>query len=76
MLAITPLRIYKTGETPRRPFASQTKDTEIERLKAELKKHKEAERRIKMHVNWILRSTQATHKDAKDIAQIVSDVFE
>lgn len=88
MLAARPLRIYNTGDkhwrqyspgTSRRPVilkaASNTKDDEIEKLKLELRKHREAERKIKMHVKWILRSTQATHKDAKDISQIVKELY-
>jgi hypothetical protein len=80
MLSITPLRAERhwrqySRETPRRPVIVKAAETETEKLRAELKKHKEAERRIKMHVKWMLRSTQATHQDAKDIAQIVKDLY-
>ena len=84
MVAITPLRIYNTTEkhwrqysreTPRRPIIVKAAETETERLRAELKKHKEAEKKLKRHVKWMLRSTQATHQDAKDIAQIVKDLY-
>ena len=90
MLAIAPLRIYNTAEkhwrqyspeTPRRPIivkaASHVKPemTEVEKLKLELKKHREAEQKIKRHAKWMLRSTQSAHKDANDIIDIIKDLY-
>ena len=103
MLAITPLRIYNTGEKHWRQHSShrprrlpiivkaasytkkdeaekqkvipQTKDDEVEKLKVELKKHKEAEMKIKRHVKWMLRSTQSAHKDATDVIEIIKDLY-
>ena len=73
-------------ETPRRPIvvkaASHVKaeklkpEVEIEKLKLELKKHKEAEQKIKRHAKWMLRSTQSAHKDANDIIEIIKDAYE
>jgi len=103
MLAITPLRIYSTGERHWRQHSTQrprrlpiivkaasytkddeheklkliprTKDDEIEKLKTELSKCKEAERKIKRHAKWLLRSTQSAHKDAKDVLEIIKDLY-
>lgn len=88
MLAARPLRIYNTSErhwrqyspeTPRRPVivkaASHTKVDTVEKLKVELKKHKDAEKRIKMHAKWMLRSTQAAHKDAREIIEVIKDLY-
>lgn len=84
MLAVRPLRIYSTGEkhwrqyspeTPRRPVIVKAATTEVEKLKAELKKHREAEQKIKRHAKWMLRSTQSAHKDAKDILEIIKDLY-
>ena len=73
-------------ETPRRPIvvkaASHVKaeklkpEVEIEKLKLELKKHREAEQKIKRHAKWMLRSTQSAHKDANDIIEIIKDAYE
>ena len=91
MLAVAPLRIYNTAEkhwrqyspeTPRRPIivkaASRVKPevTEVEKLKQEVKKYREAEQKIKRHAKWMLRSTQSAHKDAKEIIEIIKDVYE
>jgi uncharacterized protein (DUF2345 family) len=72
-------------ETPRRPIivkaASHVKagklkaEVEIEQLKLELKKHKEAEQKIKRHAKWMLRSTQSAHKDATDVIEIIKDLY-
>jgi len=72
-------------ETPRRPIivkaASHVKveklkvDNEVEKLKLELKKHKEAEQKIKRHAKWMLRSTQSAHKDAQDVIEIIKDLY-
>ena len=72
-------------ETPRRPVivkaASHVKagklkaEVEIEQLKLELKKHKETEQKIKRHAKWMLRSTQSAHKDAKDVIEILKDLY-
>ena len=72
-------------ETPRRPIivkaASHVKaeklkaEVEIEQLKLELKKHKEAEQKIKRHAKWMLRSTQSAHKDAQDVIEIIKDLY-
>jgi uncharacterized protein (DUF2345 family) len=73
-------------ETPRRPIvvkaASHVKaeklkpEVEIEKLKLELKKHREAEQKIKRHAKWMLRSTQSAHKDAQDVIEIIKDAYE
>jgi hypothetical protein len=84
MLAVRPLRIYNMSEkhwrqyspeTPRRPIIVKAATTEVEKLKAELKKHKEAEQKIKRHAKWMLRSTQSAHKDAKDVIEILKDLY-
>ena len=72
-------------ETPRRPIivkaASHVKaeklkaEVEIEQLKLELKKHREAEQKIKRHAKWMLRSTQSAHKDAQDVIEIIKDLY-
>ena len=72
-------------ETPRRPIvvkaASHVKaeklkpEVEIEKLKLELKKHREAEQKIKRHAKWMLRSTQSAHKDAQDVIEIIKDLY-
>jgi hypothetical protein len=73
-------------ETSRSPIvvkaASRTKpemtkcmDTKVEKLEAELKKHREAEQKIKRHAKWMLRSTQSAHKDAKDVIDIIKDLY-
>jgi hypothetical protein len=73
-------------ETSARPIivkaASHTKvemtrhrDIEVEKLKAELKKHREAEQKIKRHAKWMLRSTQSAHKDAQDVIEIIKDLY-
>ena len=72
-------------ETPRRPIivkaASHVKaeklkvEVEVEKLKLELKKHREAEQKIKRHAKWMLRSTQSAHKDAKDVIDIIKDLY-
>jgi hypothetical protein len=90
MLAVRPLRIYNTGEkhwrqyspeTTRRPIvvkaASHVKaePNEVEKLKLELKKHREAEQKIKRHAKWMLRSTRSAHKDAQDVIEIIKDLY-
>jgi hypothetical protein len=84
MLAVRPLRIYNMSEkhwrqyspeTPRRPIIVKAATTEVEKLKVELKKHKEAEQKIKRHAEWMLRSTQSAHKDAKDVIEILKDLY-
>ena len=84
MLAARPLRIYNTAErhwrqyspeTPRRPIIVKAAATEVEKLKLELKKHREAEQKIKRHAKWMLRSTQSAHKDAKDVIEILKDLY-
>ena len=50
-------------------------DTKVEKLEAELKKHREAEQKIKRHAKWMLRSTQSAHKDAKDVIDIIKDLY-
>ena len=73
-------------ETSARPIivkaASHTKvemtrhgDTEVEKLRAELKKHREAEQKIKRHAKWMLRSTQSAHKDAQDVIEVIKDLY-
>ena len=73
-------------ETPKRPIIvkaashiepEMTKrvDTKVEKLEAELKKHREAEQKIKRHAKWMLRSTQSAHKDAKDVIDIIKDLY-
>ena len=73
-------------ETSARPIivkaASHTKvemtkhmDIEVEKLRAELKKHREAEQKIKRHAKWMLRSTQSAHKDAQDVIEIIKDLY-
>lgn len=73
-------------DTPKRPIivkaASHVKpqmtnhvDTKVEKLEAELKKHREAEQKIKRHAKWMLRSTQSAHKDAKDVIDIIKDLY-
>jgi hypothetical protein len=84
MLAARPLRIYNTAErhwrqyspeTPRRPIIVKAAVTEVEKLKLELKKHREAEQKIKRHAKWMLRSTQSAHKDAQDVIEILKDLY-
>jgi hypothetical protein len=41
----------------------------------EIKRYREAEQKIKRHAKWMLRSTQSAHKDAKDIIEIVKDLY-
>jgi len=53
----------------------QTKDDEVEKLKVELKKYKEAEMKIKRYAKWMLRSTQSAHKDATDVIEIIKDLY-
>ena len=73
-------------ETSARPIivkaASHTKvemtkhrDIEVEKLQLELKKHREAEQKIKRHAKWMLRSTQSAHKDAQDVIEIIKDLY-
>jgi hypothetical protein len=51
------------------------RDIEVEKLKLELKKHREAEQKIKRHAKWMLRSTQSAHKDAQDVIEIIKDLY-
>ena len=58
-----------------KPEMTKRVDTKVEKLEAELKKHREAEQKIKRHAKWMLRSTQSAHKDAKDVIDIIKDLY-
>lgn len=87
-MVVTPLRIYNTPSTHWRQYtpgrrrppivikaAEDPRTREIEELKTELRKHKNAESKIKRHAKWMLRSTGAAHNDAKAVIEIIKDLY-
>jgi len=76
-ICIRPIPIYNTQNKKRsiiRPISTNT-EPELMKLRKQVEKYKNAQKKIKTLTEWNLRSTKSSLKDVQDILETLEDLY-
>jgi hypothetical protein len=76
-ICIRPIPIYNTQNRKRsisRPISTNT-EPELRKLREQVEKYKNAQKKIKTLTEWNLRSTKSSLKDVQDILETLEDLY-
>jgi hypothetical protein len=76
-ICIRPIPIYNTQNKKRsiiRPISTIT-EPELMKLRKQVEKYKNAQKKIKTLTEWNLRSTKSSLKDVQDILETLEDLY-
>jgi hypothetical protein len=76
-ICIRPIPIYNTQNKKRsiiRPISTNT-EPELRKLREQVEKYKNAQKKIKTLTEWNLRSTKSSLKDVQDILETLEDLY-
>ena len=75
MLAVTPLRIYNTSNSDKRPKHIRKRSNELTRLRQKVSKYEYQREKLRKLAEWNLRSTKSSLKDVQDTIKILEDLY-
>ena len=76
-ICISPIPIYNNQNRKRsliQPISTNT-EPELRKLREQVEKYKNAQKKIKTLTEWNLRSTKSSLKDVQDILETLEDLY-